>query len=237
MIKNHFSYGIACYSNNELLFVSKRISWNFSQFAHGRYCPNSDKELNSLFSGMTKAEKMIIMAGDFKMVQLYADLSLSKSEISENKFKQLFSNKKRIRNLLEQSKCIYDLEWMLPSGHKKNITETDIDCAQREFTEETEIPRTHYHLFPEYKKTICRIFPDAPNDRYYMTYYLAIAYDRKLSLRMENYEQYVEIRNVKWMNLLSLNGMQGLDMYRFFIKIGRKLNRYYYFRSAPILIR
>ena len=65
--------GIACCRYNpktnrpEILLVEKRYSYNFQTFVFGHYY-NNDKNLKSLFNGMTNHEKLDILSGNYELL-------------------------------------------------------------------------------------------------------------------------------------------------------------------------
>jgi len=65
------SIGIACCRYNpatskpEILLVQKRYSYNFQTFVFGYYHPNNNRNLKTLFDGMTLSEKMDILSGNY----------------------------------------------------------------------------------------------------------------------------------------------------------------------------
>jgi 8-oxo-dGTP pyrophosphatase MutT (NUDIX family) len=52
-----------------------------------------------------------------------------------------------MKRLMRQStECAPSRVWEIPKGRKKHSGEHDMDCAIREFYEETGIPRNKYHI-------------------------------------------------------------------------------------------
>ena len=92
---------------------------------------------------------------------------------------------------------------------RRNIKETDYDCATREFEEETGFEKKRIYGFKEHKP-VEEIFYGSNDIRYKHIYYIAQSLsERKLKVDPENKHQVTEIGGIEWFNL-----NEGLDKIR-----------------------
>jgi 8-oxo-dGTP pyrophosphatase MutT (NUDIX family) len=206
------SFGIICYKiiNNEVKYVmiQRKDSLSFMEFVRGKYNADDHNYLKQLIEYMTENEKYMIMNNNFdqiwnytwcqsphtnfKQTKEYLD-SKAKFEhnISNNYLKSLLICKNTKGNETEQ-------EWGFPKGRKK-IKEADIDCAVREFCEETQLYKDDISIdrnvipFQE-------IFFGTNNVLYKHVYYIAkiIKDDAKIHIDNTCMEQVREVRALKW---------------------------------------
>jgi 8-oxo-dGTP pyrophosphatase MutT (NUDIX family) len=126
----------------------------------------------------------------------------------KNKFEANFSydNGKRLRTLIQQS-TDSEILWEIPKGGKNkkdnSLFETDIECAIREFYEETRIDYTKYNLLYNVKPVIDSFVDD--NVNYQSIYYIAALKDNnKLTnphIDFRNFNQITEVEQIKWVSL------------------------------------
>jgi 8-oxo-dGTP pyrophosphatase MutT (NUDIX family) len=145
------SYGIMLIDNPtlpvinspKLLMVRRKDSMAFTEFLRGKYNPEDSTYVTNLMSNMTKSELALLKTYTFDELWTFhwgvgQDHHSREFDTSKDKFIQL--------NIPELSKDLvgYDeSEWGFPKG-RRTPRETDIECAVREFSEETNIPRTSY---------------------------------------------------------------------------------------------
>ena len=80
----------------------------------------------------------------------------------------------------------------------KNLDETELTCAQREFNEETNINKNDYKLLNF--KTIEELYMSTNKIKYRHIYYLAQYNSLKnIVLNKENRQQNIEISEIKWL--------------------------------------
>jgi 8-oxo-dGTP pyrophosphatase MutT (NUDIX family) len=104
--------------------------------------------LKSLFSGMTVDEKLLILSFDFSRIwykiwlgNIYVDIY----NTAKSRFDELISSSRdMIIKLINESDSI-PLHWELPKG-RKDSRESDIECATREFMEETGLQRNVFKI-------------------------------------------------------------------------------------------
>ena len=95
----------------------------------------------------------------------------------------------------------YEPEWGFPKG-RRNLKETNRDCAIREFEEETGITRDEYNIIYQIEP-LEELFSGSNNIRYKHIYYVAMAKDNinnNFTIDKTNFNQVSEISNIKWHN-------------------------------------
>ena len=91
-------------------------------------------------------------------------------------------------------------EWGFPKGRRMR-GETDVQCAEREFFEETNIPKEAYIIHPE--MTFSETFTGTNNVHYKHIYFVALMKDSKvLNLKQKfTSSQRREISSIGWKSL------------------------------------
>lgn len=151
------SFGIACFrhitgNGYEVALVRRRYTYEFRIFAYGDYKmykpPRMGPDLNALsalLSKMTVDEKLLILTWDFDRIWYKIWLSNTlPPDIQREKFSRLINTvgKETLTCLINNSNSV-DPIWELPKG-RKDLLESDIECAVRELGEETGIKRNMY---------------------------------------------------------------------------------------------
>lgn len=125
-----------------LLMIRRKDSMSFAEFMRGKYDPTNNEYVGRLIGNMTISEQRLIATESFETVwkSLWGDDHMSGDyAMSHGKFDQL----DRV-GLVENNKSTYEEpEWGFPKGRRIR-GESDVDCAIREFGEETNIPRDSY---------------------------------------------------------------------------------------------
>lgn len=201
------SNGIACCRINkgrpEILLICKRYTYAYNLFVHAKYNSNSAAALIDLFNGMTVDEKLDILSLNFTQIWYRVWLNSAVSSnyyMAKNKFESTFlpDNGVRLRKLIAKSQSAAKI-WEIPKGRKKNKNEPEINCAIREFTEETGISKKSYKLYPLAYRTYSYI--DA-GVRYTNTYYFAFTkYNIEPRINFGLQDQIDEICDIKWMSI------------------------------------
>lgn len=158
------SFGIICFrkrSENaptEYLMVQRRDSLCYVEFVRGKYVLQNKTYILTLLSNMTSYERSMIFNGPFSLIwknfwqtsnttlfvkeydrafELYSQLCNGyylRSIDSHGNLNIEFFN---LEIALQSSMTMYsEPEWGFPKG-RRNINESDFDCAKREFFEET----------------------------------------------------------------------------------------------------
>ena len=221
------SLGIILFKKNEnnqieYLMVQRKDTLGFVEFMRGKYNIENIDYIEKLISIMTYDERQKIIENDFD--DLWNELWMDKTkkqyfneyENSKKKFYSLkmgFIHKETIVDIHEINKrtnlLYYSPEWGFPKG-RRNLHETDIECANREFKEETGMKDGEYSIISD--KYYCETFFGTNNIRYKHIYYLAsLNNDVELDLKVDesNVDQVTEISNISWFEYKS-----GLNIIR-----------------------
>lgn len=236
------SYGIALTrknnSNNELLFIKKRVTYAYITFIKGIYNKNNDHELIKLFNNMTIEEKICIMSLNFNimwhklyLIHPYNKIivkDLSKFENCRNKFEKrfLYDEGKRILKLIKNTKSVNKL-WEIPKG-MANKNESNINAAIREFNEETNIKKNKYKILYNVNP-IEYVFID-DNITYKYVYYLAVLLDSKYTPNIElnlNSNSLMESIDIRFLNLTEISFINKDVKFLNFIKKIFRLSKQY----------
>lgn len=184
-------------------------SYGFSEFVRGKYDINDTCYIQKLFDRMTLSEKRTIQETDFKTLfysvvpksthkQIYFECSIKFHVVKNGFFHEKQGCFFNISLFVRRSTTKYEFaEWYFPKGRKQK-NETDLQCAHREFKEETGITLPEYSKIPRYSP--CALFAEthiAINKKTYMTQFYLVKY-------AENTESTsfaaisAEIKRVQW---------------------------------------
>jgi 8-oxo-dGTP pyrophosphatase MutT (NUDIX family) len=196
------SYGVIVYDINKkkYLMICRSKSFGYIDFLHGNYGLNNIDQLQTLVDEMSIKEKENILNYEFDC--LFNDLWNSKTtnEKSKNKFNLLKNgliinnNHVSLEKIVEDSTTHWETpEWEFPKG-RKNYHEKAIDCAIREFTEETGYLKSDIKII-ENVLPFEEVFIGSNLKVYKHKYYLAIITG---NINPTNMFQYSEISNISW---------------------------------------
>lgn len=186
----------------KFLMICRKHSLNYVEFIRGKYTLNLNNITNilNMLELMTKKEVNDILTKSFEELwnNLWKETSnykIYKDEFnnSKEKFKMLMTkeNKEKIKKLnLEYD----DPEWGFPKG-RRNGFESNLDCAMREFKEETDIDieKTNITQIIPFSE----VFKGSNNNTYKTIYYLGIFDNNdKLTVDINNNE----VSKIDWFN-------------------------------------
>ena len=208
------SLGIICFKieNDEIKFlmIQRKDSLSFMEFIRGKYDTQDIIYIKQLVSSMTLTEKNMILKKNFDEIWNYVWCQSVTTVIkhtkeyleSKQKFDILLLNNTLTNIILSLLKsnsfqqC--EQEWGFPKGRRK-LRESDIDCAIREFCEET-------RLIPD-DIMICsdiipfeEIFYGTNNVLYKHSYYISKLNktDSTLCIDPKCIDQIREVRALQW---------------------------------------
>jgi 8-oxo-dGTP pyrophosphatase MutT (NUDIX family) len=124
--------------------IRRKDSMSFAEFLRGKYDPTNLPYVGTLMKNMTLKEQVAVATEPFETLwkNLWGDdRSSSDFQTSKDRFNSL----DRMALLRENLSEYTEPEWGFPKGRRMR-GETDLACAVREFTEETNIPREAYLL-------------------------------------------------------------------------------------------
>ena len=203
--------------NIQYLLIKRRNSISILEFIRGKYKLSNLNYILNLFNLMTYEEKQKIKQLSFK--NLWNDIWNIQNENNDN-YKQEFENAEKKYNLLKQGvdynignisininlKQILinsdnrynDTEWGFPKGRRNN-NEKDIECANREFYEETNYKNNEYQILNMEKQV--EVYTSINNVKYKHIYYISqIMTNKEPSIDSNNKNQTDEIGDIKWLN-------------------------------------
>jgi hypothetical protein len=207
------SYGILCFKllNNfkdnsndiQFLLVRRKYSLNYIDFIRGKYDMNDTNQLLNMFNYMSSNELVLLSSNDFNTLwnnlwKKTANIKLYSREktLSYSKFNKL-KESGVMTELLKISKPYDTPEWEIPKG-RRNINESEIDCAIREFNEETQICNNNYTLL-DYQP-ICDNFIGTNNKEYCHIFYIS-KYNNTSNNKINKINKNNEIDEIRWCNL------------------------------------
>jgi 8-oxo-dGTP pyrophosphatase MutT (NUDIX family) len=190
------------YDNIKFLMVMRKYSFNYIVLLRGKYKLSNTEEIKRLLSLMTKTEHNNLLNLDFDDLwnELWQDTSKSKIYIKEyNKSKKYFKILKD-NNFYDGLITKYEEpEWEFPKGQRNN-DETKIDCAIREFEEETNVSKKNIIILDRIDG-IEEQYIGTDNKTYIHTYYLSTIKNNKDDLNLLGEFQQKEIGDIKWLSL------------------------------------
>jgi 8-oxo-dGTP pyrophosphatase MutT (NUDIX family) len=148
------------------------------EFIRGKYDPVDHIYIKKLLSNMTISEQKLIETEEFdtlwsKLWGQGRDTHSFEYEISKTNYESIPRGQ-----LVHDAKSTHvEPEWGFPKG-RRSKGETDVDCATREFWEETNIPGNAYDVIERLRFT--EVFTGTNNIKYKHIYYVAILKDSKL---------------------------------------------------------
>lgn len=184
-----------------ILMVKRKHSMSYTEFIRGKYSVDDTDYIKKLISNMTVGEQMMISQTDFSELWtshwgIGRDHHSSEYEKSRKNFTSL-----DINDLFKGVVTGYtESEWGFPKGRRVH-KESDIDCAVREFSEETNIPRNSYVVCKNL--ILSEQFTGTNGIEYKHIYYIALLRNPSSIdlLKILSDEQQKEISAVTWKNI------------------------------------
>jgi 8-oxo-dGTP pyrophosphatase MutT (NUDIX family) len=185
----------------QILMVRRKHSMAYTEFIRGKYDSEDTEYVKKLLSNMTVGEQMMMTSVEFSELWtshwgVGRDYHSQEYEVSIKKFKSI-----NLPSLIaEVGSAFAEPEWGFPKGRRLH-RESDIDCATREFSEETNILRNSY--------VVCRNlilheqFTGTNGIEYKHTYYIALLREPKLINLLQNMtdEQQREVSAISWKSI------------------------------------
>jgi len=188
------------YDDIKLLMIRRKHSLTYIEFIRGRYNCNDPDNINRLFMLMSKEENDIIKNNTFDYLwdNLWTTTAHNKVykkeyNISKNKFINLKYN--NFYDLLHKNTTHFiEPEWCFPKG-RRNLNEGNLDCAVREFKEETNMDNAN--LLTKIK-CIEEVYKGTNNINYKNVYYFS--YSNNIN-KTEIEENSYEVSDIRWMSV------------------------------------
>ena len=142
------SYGIVLFNDkNEIVMIEKHDSISYIEFIRGKYKIEEKDYIQLLIDRMSEPEKKkfrnihLINYGMTYGIQMKI---LKEFHKSNKKYDQIKDN---LKYYIDKSVKNYKYnEWEIPKG-RRNLNETDKECAISEFKEETDIDEDKYEIY------------------------------------------------------------------------------------------
>ena len=213
------SYGLICYKYNkqfnklEFILVNKKDSFSYIDFMKGNYNTSDTNYIEKLFFHMTVSERQNILNNTFDdlwymlWADYLSDCNKYLNDIYENS-KQKFNkikNNNYFNDVLtnDMSVLYHETEWEFPKGKRKR-DENNLQCAIREFSEETNIDYNNITIIS--KKQYQYLYEGINGKKYIYIFFLAKLRDENFNLNDNKSSlQLCEIKNVKWIDILELH--------------------------------
>jgi len=188
--------------NIKFLMIQRKHSLTYVDFIRGNYDINNIEPLKELFLYMAPFEIQNISKLDFD--NLWNNL-WDKTSKNKQFQKEYIKSKTNFTSLIDTGiindliniKPLYDsTEWGFPKG-KRNLFEKNLDCALREFNEETTIENDNIYLINKINN-IVEEYTSTNNVTYKHIYYFALADNSNEKLYDIKTDDNNEISNVAW---------------------------------------
>ncbi len=192
------------YDKIKILMVRRKHSLNYIEFLRGKYNQTNKEQISKIFKLMTRDENLKIKNTSFDILwnELWKETAKSKIyqkelNMSKSKFNELKEN--NFYNLLEENELssFTEPEWGFPKG-RRNAFEKNLDCAIREFEEETNINLNNLHLL-ERLNCLEEEFSGTNLINYRHIYYMAVS-ETELKLNICDNQSY-EIGDISWVTI------------------------------------
>lgn len=211
------SYGIICFRKMrelKFLLIRRKDSLGFVEFIRGKY-EYDIKYLQNIVNEMTIKEKKLIMTESFDFLWKYLWIGCNsfihsfekERKKSQKKFYRLREgimiddNELSIKMLIENSNTSWEEpEWGFPKG-RRNLKESELNCAVREFFEETGYKNNEYNILagvPCFEEE----FIGSNNIHYKHIYYLGKCNSvRTPFINTESVHQVSEVSSIGWFTI------------------------------------
>ena len=192
------SLGIIAYRYREkkveFLLVQRKDTLGYVDFLRGKFSESNDFQLKNIIQEMTQNEIESILTCEYK--QLWYNLWNKITETYDLKNEEKFNFIKREKSHLFIKSEWTEPEWGFPKG-RRNFKERDLDCALREFEEETGYEKKKLSLIKNMNP--CEeIFTGSNLKSYKHRYFLAYM-NYADTLNDLNYQK-SEIGSMKWLS-------------------------------------
>ena len=197
----------------QYLMIQRKNSLNYIEFIRGKYDLNNINYLENIFNLLSVDEKDVIRNNDFD--KLWNDLwdknkkenknEYNDSKIKFNKLKKGFYTRKNdisiyydLDMLINNQIFNYEYpEWGFPKG-RRNLKEKNVDCAKREFQEETNLEDKDYYILN--MLPLDEVYLSTNNSKYKHIYYIGqYNSNKELLIDDDNINQQIEVGDIRWL--------------------------------------
>lgn len=203
------SFGLICYKieNMEIkyLMLQRKDSLSFMEFIRGKYDINDINYIKILLSNMTINERNMLIKNKFDDIWNYLwcqnNIKITKEYLESKQKFELIIIMPFFKNYINLISGIFnEQEWGFPKGRRK-IRENDLDCAIREFYEETRIKKDDINILNDIEP-FEEIFFGTNSILYKHSYYICKLKNNNIPYFIDPkcIEQIREVRSLKWFN-------------------------------------
>jgi 8-oxo-dGTP pyrophosphatase MutT (NUDIX family) len=213
--KNMLNLDLNNYDNFiEYLMIRRKHSLNYIEFIRGKYDLNNIEYLENIINLMSNEEKQKILNNDFYFLwnELWNESKKNSNEYKESEYKfNLLKNgtfvkkndisiKTSLNDLTINNIINYDEpEWGFPKG-RRNLKEKNIDCARREFEEETNFISNDYTILN--MSPLEETYLSTNSSKYKHIYYISQSNnDKELKIDHNNIFMNTEIGDINWFHI------------------------------------
>jgi 8-oxo-dGTP pyrophosphatase MutT (NUDIX family) len=229
-------------SGIQFLLIQRKDSLAFVEFIRGKYNQYDDEYICRLLKGMTQKEQELILTGSFDDLwnSVWGETSNVKShkndyETSEKKYASI---KHRIHDLIHNNPSRWtEPEWGFPKG-RRNPHEFDLNCAIREFQEETGLKRSDFTIIQN-TYPISETFFGSNQVHYCHKYYIGIC-NKSVEAKMNGNNPHMvrEIGDIKWCSLdeaISKIRPDNVEKREILLKAGKIMKNFHPVISSDLL--
>ena len=221
-------------SSLQFLLIRRKNSLSFIEFIRGKYSHLDKEYISNLLRHMTQSEQQWIVTCTFEELwhHIWGISSTLKSHKSnyEASEKRFLSMKEILPSLIAANPSPWtEPEWGFPKG-RRDPHESDLQCAVREFQEETGIGR---HTFQVLQNTysISETFFGSNHVHYCHKYYLAIcSSETEANMYAPNEHMSREIGDIQWCSLeegIAKIRPDNVEKREVLLKAGKILKNFY----------
>jgi ADP-ribose pyrophosphatase YjhB (NUDIX family) len=204
------SYGVIVFRMSlkgiQFLMLRRKDSFGYIDFIRGKYSPYNIYQLQNIINEMSLSEKERILIEPFcelwkQMWGEITNIQYKNEEFTSSKKLEIIRNGVTINNelitlndIVSKSKTQWtETEWEFPKG-RRNFKEKDLECALREFEEETGISRSKISII-ENLLPFEEIFIGTNHKSYKHKYFLA--FTNEIDDYLNNF-QVTEVSKLEW---------------------------------------
>jgi 8-oxo-dGTP pyrophosphatase MutT (NUDIX family) len=193
------------YPKIKFLMIQRKDTMGFIDFVRGKYPteePEKENAINILLGEMTYSEKEKLLKKNFDEIwrELWnnhdSKCFKNEYELAKRKYESL-----PVQTLAKESQTMFSFaEFGFPKG-RRNMRETNIGCAEREFHEESGYDKSSYE-FVKYYPTIQEEFIGTNGITYRHIYYLVKMKNNIVPPKVDIYNkvQSGEVQNIAWLD-------------------------------------
>ena len=207
------SYGIILFrkikDEIQYLMIRRKDSFGYIDFMRGKYSPYNIFQLQKIIDEMSILEKTRILSDPFDQlwIQMWGEttnVQYKNEELSSSKKMDLIRNgviindeNVTLKSIVENSKTEWnETEWEFPKGRRNN-KEKDLECALREFEEETGISKNKINVV-ENILPFEEIFIGTNHKSYKHKYFLAYMEEENEEMADLEHYQVTEVSKIEW---------------------------------------